>query len=123
MFDFAYLQTRGNYPPLSSENDPIAIGVNNPYTYNMEKDTIFEGLFIEAVADLVENSEMSHSEFGRAVFGDASGDRLWRAARGERRKRSVTVGEAYVMAEVLGLDLPTLLWRIVQDKKMQGKLP
>jgi len=111
------------YPPMSSANHPLTGGGNSPYTSTMKKDALFESLFIEAVAEQIDDSDLSHSEFGRAVFGNASGDRLWRSCRGEKRKRTVSIGEAYVMAEALGVDLPTLLWRIIQAKTSQGKLP
>lgn len=101
---------------------PMTIGQFIPYSYKMKKADIFEQFFVEAMTEKVEASTMSHSEFGRRVFGEDSGARLWRATREKSRKRSVSIGEASLMAEALGMDFPSLVWEIVQDGKRRGIL-
>ena len=83
----------------------------------------FERIFITLVAERVEACGMSHSEFGRQVFGDSSGVRLWRSCRDfEKRRRKLTLDEAYQMAIVLGTDFPTMIWNMVCEAKARGML-
>lgn len=91
----------------------------------MKKDDYFERVFVELVAERVEDSGLSHSEFGRRVFGGgASGVRLWRSVRDhDGRGRKLTLGEAYRMAEALGTDFPSLVWNLCQAAKNRGMLP
>jgi hypothetical protein len=89
----------------------------------MENTDSFERVFITLIAERVEASPLSHSEFGRRVFGAASGIRLWRSCRDfEKRRRKLTLDEAYRMADVLGTDFPTMLWNMVQEAKARGML-
>lgn len=80
----------------------------------------FERAFVALVAERVEQAGMSHSEFGRRVFGSEHGSRLWRTAREPARARKIILAEAYRMAEVLGTDLPTLLWQISREAEARG---
>lgn len=86
----------------------------------MEKSVQFERALVALVAEKVEASGLSHSEFGRRVFGEESGARLWRSCRDPERARKVVLAEAYTMAEVLGQDLPTMLWQLAQEAKARG---
>lgn len=88
----------------------------------MNKAEIFEDFFIDVVTRKIEEAKISHSEFGRRVYQSESGPRLWRATREKERKRSTSVGEAYMMAEALGLDYPALIWEVVQEGKSRGVL-
>ncbi|ABM29791.1 hypothetical protein Dvul_2780 [Nitratidesulfovibrio vulgaris DP4] len=88
----------------------------------MDKSTHFERALVALIAEQVEQRGMSHSEFGRAIFGQEHGPRLWRTARDPKRARKITIAEAYRMAETLGTDLPTLLWRITQDATTRGMM-
>ena len=107
---------------MSTENIPTPIGQTLHYTEEMKKSELFEHFFVEAMAERVENSSLSHSEFGRRIFESDSGPRLWRATREQKRKRGLSIGEAYLMAEALGVEFPALLWEIVQEGKTKGKL-
>lgn len=90
----------------------------------MSSAEIYEQAFIKLVAERVEDLGMSHAEFGRRVFGKASGARLWRSCRGEEQRpsRKLTLGEAYRMAEVLETDFPSLVWNLSQAAKNRGML-
>jgi len=89
----------------------------------MENTDSFERVFITLIAERVEVSGMSHSEFGRRVFGDSSGVRLWRSCRDfEKRRRKLTLDEAYRMALALGTDFPTMVWNMVREAKARGML-
>lgn len=88
----------------------------------MKKADIFEDFFVEEITRRVEESKLSHSEFGRLVFGTDSGPRAWRATREKERKRRISIGEALMMAEVLGLELPALVWEITQKAESKGIL-
>lgn len=89
----------------------------------MENTDSFERVFITLIAERVEASGMSHSAFGRKVFGDSSGIRLWRSCRDfEKRRRKLTLDEAYRMAVALGTDFPTMVWNMVCEAKARGML-
>jgi hypothetical protein len=89
----------------------------------MDKADNFERVFITLVAERVKAAKMSHSEFGRKIFGESAGVRLWRACRDfEGRGRRLTLDEAYRMADVLGTDFPTMVWNMVQEAKARGLL-
>lgn len=107
---------------LSSEISPNNVGEFFLYISDMKTSEIFEEFFIAAVIERVESASFSHSEFGRRVFGSESGARLWRAVREKERKRAVSIGEAYAMAEALGIELPALIWEILQAAKARGIL-
>lgn len=76
---------------------------------------MFERAYVALVAERVEAAGMSHSEFGRRVFGDESGSRLWRSCRDTGRTRRLLLAEAHKMAEVLGTDYPTMVWEITRE--------
>lgn len=83
----------------------------------------YEKAFVSLVAERVEDLGMSHSEFGRRVFGSTAGVRLWRSCRDfKSRRRKLTLGEAYLMAEALGTDFPSLVWNLTQAAKNRGLL-
>lgn len=107
---------------LSTEKNPKSIGQSLPYTGEMKKSEQFEQFFVEAITERVAASPLSHSEFGRKIFESDSGARLWRATREKKRKRGLSIGEAYLMAEALGVDFPALLWEITQEGKNKGIL-
>ncbi len=107
---------------MSTEIIPTSVGETLLYTEVMKKAEQFEQFFVEAIEARVESSSLSHSEFGRRVFESDSGPRLWRAAREQGRKRGLSVGEAYLMAEALGIEFPALIWEIVQEAKHKGIL-
>jgi len=89
----------------------------------MENKDNFEQVFIKLVAERVEDAGLSHSAFGKRVFGEASGVRLWRACRDmEKRRRKLTLDEAYRMAEALGTDFPTMVWNIAQAARSRGMI-
>lgn len=100
---------------LSSKKIPSAQGIDFRYVEIMETQHPFEIAFVDYVASRVESSEMSHSEFGRRVLGEKSGSRLWRCCRhGTPQRRFISVSEAHVMAEILGEEFPSLIWKISQ---------
>ncbi len=102
----------------------MRLGQNVPYIDAMNKADIFERAFVTLIAERVEDLGMPHSEFGRRVFGETAGARLWRSCRGseQRPARKVTLGEAYRMAEALGTDFPSLVWNLSQAAKNRGML-
>ena len=108
---------------MSSTNYPILLGEKNLYDLPMENSKKFEYFFIEEIARRLDEAGLSHSEFGRQVFGEHSGSRLWRAARGENRKRGLSLSEAFKMAEILGTDYPSLIWDIYQKAKKEDIIP
>ena len=78
------------------------------YVYFMENTThSFGRHFVSVVAARVEASGISHSEFGRRVFGASDGGRTWRAVRdpkGSGKPRVLLLDEAYAMARALDMD-------------------
>lgn len=89
----------------------------------MEKNLLFERAFVTIVAEMVEQKGMSHSDFGRRVFGETSGVRLWRWCRSEEnRGRRLMLGEAYAMAAALDTDFPSLVWKISKEAVERGLL-
>lgn len=102
---------------MSRQISPLRIGCIALYSGFMKKSELLENLFVEAMARRVEAAGMSHSEFGRRVFGEDSGARAWRATREKERKRGLGIGEAYMMAEALDVEFPTLVWEVMQEIK------
>jgi len=89
----------------------------------MSTPELYEQAFIKLIAERVEDIGMSHSEFGKLVFGKAGGVRIWRSCRDiEGRGRSLTLAEAYRIAEVLGSDFPCLVWNLTMAAKNRGML-
>ncbi|MDR3044031.1 MAG: hypothetical protein LBU75_07175 [Desulfovibrio sp.] len=86
----------------------------------MENSIAFERALVALVAERVENSDLSHSEFGRRIFGEESGSRLWRSCRDATRPRRILLAEAHRMAELLGMDFPTMIWQFTQEAKARG---
>lgn len=102
---------------MSRRISPLCIGHIALYSEYMKKSELFENLFVEAMVKRVETAGMSHSEFGRRVFGEDSGARAWRATREKERKRGLGIGEAYMMAEALDVEFPALIWEVMQEIK------
>ena len=80
----------------------------------------FERAYVAICAERVDALNMSHSEFGRQVFGETSGVRLWRLCRADKRTRSVTLAESMRMAEVLGQDFAAFIWQVRQEASARG---
>ncbi|WP_051258220.1 hypothetical protein [Desulfovibrio cuneatus] len=74
----------------------------------------FERQFILAVDERVEKSGLTHSNFGRKVFGEVSGERLWRKCRDVKNPRKISFAESYAMATLLGIDYPSFVWQVGQ---------
>lgn len=99
------------------------------YVYFMENTThSFGRHFVSVVAARVEALGISHSEFGRRVFGASDGGRTWRAVRdpkGSGKPRVLLLDEAYAMARALDMDFPSLIWTVfqsfLQEEKEQKK--
>ena len=89
------------------------------YVYFMENTThSFGRHFVSVVAARVEASGISHSEFGRRVFGASDGGRTWRAVRdpkGSGKPRVLLLDEAYALAGALDMDFPSLIWTVFQS--------
>ena len=80
--------------------------------------------FVSVVAARVEALGISHSEFGRRVFGTPDGARTWRAVRdpkGTGKPRVLLLDEAYAMARALDTDFPGLIWSVFQSFPQEGK--
>lgn len=87
---------------------PVALGEE------MSLAESFQLFFVYEVSRMASERGFSHSEFGRRVFGEHSGSRIWRVARQLGRGRSISLVDCYNMAEVLEVDLPSLLWKTTQ---------
>lgn len=83
---------------------------------------LYERAIVALVAEKVEEIGMSHSEFGRRIFGEESGVRLWRKCRESTSPRKLVFSEAYKIAELFDLDLPTMLWQFSQEAQRRGML-
>lgn len=83
----------------------------------MEKPTNLERNFVAHITAMVEEKGFNHSEFGKYVFGETSGVRIWRSTRDNTRQRFITMSEAVRMAEYLKEDLSSLIWKIEQMEK------
>lgn len=82
----------------------------------------FERAYVAIVAERVEAKNMSHSEFGKHIFGETSGVRLWRLCKAKERTRSVTLAESMRMAEVLGEDFAAFIWQVRQEAVARGMI-
>lgn len=90
----------------------------------MENTEDFEKIFIDYVVELLAQKGISHNEFGKLVFGDTDGGRLWRSIRDPQnsgKRRKVSINEAFSMAQTLGTDLPSLMWQISQASTAKKK--
>lgn len=83
----------------------------------MNKPTTFERDFVAHITAMVDSREITHSDFGKYVFGEVSGVRIWRYVREEKRQRFVTLSEAQKMAEYFREDLSGLIKKIEQKAK------
>lgn len=88
----------------------------------MESQTSFEKALVAVVTDMLKEKGIKHSPFGRFVFGETSGVRLWRIAREEARGKTITVNEFYRMAEFFEQELPEFVWKVCQRAKEKGLL-
>lgn len=77
----------------------------------------FERFFIEMVTTMYQKNGLSHSEFGRAVFGEKSGVRIWGGVRSTKRERDITLAEVLKMAKTLNVELPTLIFKAYERAK------
>lgn len=92
----------------------------------MENTLDFEKIFVDHISGMLQEKGISHNEFGKLVFGETDGGRLWRSIRDPQnsgKRRKVTINEAYTMATVLGTDLPYIMWQISQilNAKKEGQ--
>lgn len=81
----------------------------------------FERFFVEAVSQRLEKLGMSHREFGMRLLGE-NGARLWLRVRNPNnsdKPRKLTLEEACRIAEILGEDFPSLVWKISQEMDKQ----
>ena len=86
------------------------------YVYFMENTThSFGRHFVSVVAARVEASGISHSEFGRRVFGAV------RDPKGSGKPRVLLLDEAYAMARALDMDFPSLIWTVFQSFTQEEK--
>mgnify|MGYP003623459699 CR=1 FL=1 len=84
--------------------------------------TTFEHAFITIVAEKVDALGMRQSVFANKVFGDTSGTRIWRKLRSRDEYRALGIQEAYTIAEVLGIPLPTLVFDVLHEAKARGMI-
>lgn len=88
-----------------------------PYTLTMEKPNTFERDFVAHITAMVEGRDIKHTDFGKYVFGELSGVRIWRYVRDEKRQRFITLSEAERMAEYFREDLSSLIKKVEQKAK------
>ncbi len=81
----------------------------------MEKSLEFERAVIDLVAEILEKQGVTHTDFGRAVFGPESGVRAWRKCRESETPRKLSLAETHKIAEFLGIDLATMLWQLERE--------
>lgn len=85
----------------------------------------FERCFVELVTEMAEQQGMNHSQFAKKAFGDTSSAiSRWRKIRNmsASKPQSVTIVDALQMAAALGMDLPSLTFRVDQQYKMQKEM-
>jgi len=84
---------------------------------------LYERFFVQEVTNMAREKGLSHSEFGRRLFGEEGG-RMWRTVRdpmNTRKPRRISLGEAHKIAELLEVDLPSLIWAISQKFDAEQK--
>lgn len=96
-------------------SEPLEAGENQEGTEEPSYQKKFEYLLVDIVSNVVEKQGGSHSAFGKEVFGAHSGIKIWLNCR--KHRRDVTVAEAMKMAEVIGTDLPDLVWKVTKEAK------
>ena len=85
---------------------------------------LYERFFVQEVTNMARERGLSHSEFGRRLFGE-EGSRMWRTVRdpmNTRKPRRVSLGEVHKVAEILDVELPSLIWAISQKFDAEQKL-
>ena len=88
--------------------------------YGMENTQSFERIIIMMAEAMLDESGQKHAPFGRAVFGESNGARLWRMTRGDLKERRLSVNEAKSMADYFEMDFPTFIWKAHQWGRDKG---
>ena len=81
----------------------------------MDANTSFERSFVQVVVETLVKKGIKHAPFGRAIFGDESGSRIWLQVRDESKPRRLSLAEAHKIALFLGKDFPALTWEVQQE--------
>lgn len=79
----------------------------------------FEIFFVELTCDIIEERGLTHSEFGRKVFGENDGPRIWRSVRstrGKKSRRKLSLQEAYMISDTLNKNLFVTAWQTTQQQ-------
>lgn len=92
-------------------------GSGNLYNESMENSKSFEKALVQIVAEMITLRGFKHSAFGRFVFGEKSGARLWRVAREADRGRVITVDETVLMADFFHEDYVSFMRTVYQQAK------
>lgn len=101
------MKKTGNFEPEQAEKDGT----------EMTPEQKFERFFIELVTSMYQENGLSHSDFGRAVFGEKSGVRIWGGVRSAKRERDITLAEVLKIAKALNVELPTLIFKAYERAK------
>lgn len=78
---------------------------------------LFERKYIEHIADMLDKSGVSYSDFARKVFPDQGNpEGKWRRLRNGHMGKfpSLGVADAVRMSEALGENYPSLVWQVSQ---------
>lgn len=82
----------------------------------------FERFFVKMITGMATDKGLSQAEFGRRVFGEKSGIRIWGGVRSDKRCRDVSLAEALHMANVLDIEFPSLIWQAYERAKSEDIL-
>lgn len=83
----------------------------------------FETHFIKLTCNIIEERGITHSEFGRKVFGENDGPRIWRSVRSTSSKtkhRKLSLQEAYIMSATLNKNLLLAAWQTTQQQHAEN---
>ena len=82
----------------------------------------FETFFVELTCEIIEERGLTHSEFGRNVFGENDGPRIWRSVRnatGNKSRRKLSLQEAYMISDTLNKNLFLTAWQNTQQQRAE----
>ena len=82
---------------------------------------VFERCFVRLAEQMAEDRKMTHSDLARAAFGQEveSPVNKWRRIRNKSKLKPqyLNIVEAIRVAQALGVDFPSLCWRVAEQTK------
>ncbi|XXJ19872.1 hypothetical protein ACR42D_10075 [Desulfovibrio caledoniensis] len=82
----------------------------------------FERALVDLVCQLAEDQGLNYAQFAKKAYGDTYDEQSavvkWRRQRREDNPQSVSIANAYLLAQGLGMELPDLIFRTQAKLRM-----